>query len=217
MARSRPPDADRPAKSLAELRAIYDDAAPRFESFDRLQHALLGRYRRRLFATAAGRVLDVACGTGANFRYLGDVDLVGLDLSPAMLAGARRTADRLGRSPTLVRGDAARLPFPDDSFDGVVSSLSTCTFPDPVAALREMARVCRPDGSIRLLEHGRSSVRPIAALQDRFADRHFESMGCRWNQRPAALVDAAGLPIREHRRSLLGVLTALVVDPVERA
>jgi ubiquinone/menaquinone biosynthesis C-methylase UbiE len=212
MARSRP-GGDRPGKSPEELAAIYDDAAARFERFDRLQGVLLGRYRRRVFGPAAGRVLDVACGTGANFRYLGDVDVVGVDLSPAMLAGARRTADRLGRSATLLRADAARLPFPDDSFDSVVSALSTCTFPDPVAALREMARVCRPGGSIRLLEHGRSAVGPLAALQDRFADRHFESMGCRWNQRPAALVEAAGLRPRERWRSALGVLTGVVADP----
>lgn len=213
MARPRP-GGDRPGKSPGELAAIYDDAAARFERFDRLQDVLLGRYRRRVFGPAAGRVLDVACGTGANFRYLGDVDLVGVDLSPAMLAGARRTADRLGRPATLLRADAARLPFPEDSFDSVVSALSTCTFPDPVAALREMARVCRPGGSIRLLEHGRSAVGPLATLQDRFADRHFESMGCRWNQRPAALVEAAGLRPREHWRSALGVLTGMVVDPV---
>lgn len=214
MDQSRAPGGSRPGKSLAELRTIYDEAAPRFEWFDRYEQWLLGRYRRRLCDPAAGRVLDAACGTGANFRYLGGVDLVGVDLSPAMLAGARRTADGLGLSPALVRGDVAALPFPDDSFDSVVSALSTCTFPEPVAALRELARVCRPTGSIRLLEHGRSSVDSIAAVQDRFADRHFDSMGCRWNQRPADLVDEAGLDVRERQRDLLGVLTTVVVDPV---
>jgi ubiquinone/menaquinone biosynthesis C-methylase UbiE len=51
---------------------------------------------------------------------------------------------------------AEPLPFEDESFDTAVSSLSLCTFPDPVRALRQMARVCRADGRILLLDHGRS-------------------------------------------------------------
>lgn len=204
----------RPGKSLEELQTIYDDAAPRFERFDRLLNRLFGRYRRRLFGRARGRVLDVACGTGANFRYLpADCEVVGVDLSAEMLAAADRTAEALDREVTLQRADATALPFPDESFDTVVSSLSTCTFPDPVAALREAARVCAPDGYLLLLEHGRSSLGPIAGLQDRLAPRHFESMGCRWNQRPADLVAEAGLDLRACERDLLGVLTSMVVAP----
>ncbi|WP_254536054.1 class I SAM-dependent methyltransferase [Halomarina litorea] len=215
---SRPVAADRPGKSPGELQTIYDDAAATFERFDRLGHLLVGRYRRRLFGRASGRVLDVACGTGANFRYLpADCEVVGVDLSPAMLAAADREAARRGRDVTLQRADATSLPFSDDSFDFVVSSLSTCTFPDPVAVLREMARVCAPDGYVLLLEHGRSSVGPIAALQDRFADHHFESMGCRWNQEPVDVVRAAGLDVRAHERDLLGVLTSMVVAPDDAA
>ena len=53
--------------------------------------------------------------------------------------------------------DAEHLAFKDGSFDTVVSTLGTCTFPDPVEALREMRRVCRPGGTVLLLEHGRSN------------------------------------------------------------
>ncbi len=207
---------ERPGKSVGELQTIYDDAASCFERFDPLQHRLFGRYRRRLFERARGRVLDVACGTGANFRYLpDDCEVVGVDLSPKMLAAARREAASLDREVTLQRADATALPYPDDSFETVVSSLSTCTFPDPVAVLREMARVCAPDGYLLLLEHGRSSVGPIAALQDRFAPRHFDSMGCRWNQRPADLVREAGLDLRASERDLLGILTTMIVAPAD--
>jgi len=60
--------------------------------------------------------------------------------------------------------DAQALEFPDDSFDTVISSFSTCTFPDPIAALHEMERVCTPDGEILLLEHRRSDAAPLAWL-----------------------------------------------------
>ena len=177
---------------------------------------LTGRYRRRLFWNARGRVLDVACGTGTNFRYLPDaVEYVGVDLSPAVLREADARFDELCRGETLLEMDAQALDFPDDSFDTVVTSLSTCTFPDPGAALGEMARVCRPDGRIRLLEHGRCKVGPIARFQDWRADAHYEKHGCRWNQKPVAVVAGAGLGVLSARSSALGMMTEIVARPGE--
>ena len=197
-----------------ELRDIYAEQAPQFDRWEFLDRLTIGRYRRRLFSRAGGRVLDVACGTGVNFAYLSeDADLVGVDLSPEMAARARARAAELGLDAAVSEGDAADLAFENSCFDTVISSLSTCTFPDPVATLREMDRVCAPDGRILLLEHGRSSVDPVARFQDWWAPRHFDKHGCRWNQEPADLVAEAGLEPVEVRRALLGVLTSMVVRP----
>ncbi|MWG34055.1 class I SAM-dependent methyltransferase [Halomarina oriensis] len=205
---------DRPAKSPDELQFIYADAAETFERFAALNERLLGRYRERLFARAQGHVLDVACGTGSNLQHLPEgCSVVGVDLSTPMLEGARREAASLGREVTLAHADAQRLPFADDAFDTVVSALSTCTFPDPVAALREMARVCAPAGRILLFEHGRSSLGPVAWGQDRLAPWHFEDMGCRWNQDPEGVVREAGLEIRRAECHVAGVFTSLVAGP----
>ena len=184
----------RPSKEADEIREIYHDMAPRFDRFEPVDRLVTGRYRDRLFSRASGRVIDVACGTGVNFPYLpDDVDLVGIDLSEAMLARASERLAELDLEGEVRQADAADLPFEDDSFDTVISSLSTCTFPEPVAVLREMDRVCAPDGRILLLEHGRSSVGALARFQDWWAPRHFEKHGCRWNQEPADLVAEAGL------------------------
>ena len=204
----------RPSKDADEIREIYADQAPRFERFEPVDRLVLGRYRERLFSHASGRVLDVACGTGANFPYLPrDVELVGVDLSEAMLARARERLADLDLDGGVRRADAADLPFADDSFETVISSLSTCTFPEPLAVLREIDRVCAPDGRILLLEHGRSSVGPIARFQDWWAPRHFEAHGCRWNQEPADVVAEAGLEAMAVDRSLLGIVTSIVVRP----
>ena len=197
-----------------ELRDIYADQVAQFDRFEFVDRLTIGRYRRRLFSRATGRVLDVACGTGVNFPYLPDgVELVGVDLSPEMAARARERAAELGLDADVREGDAADLPFDDDSFDAVISSLSTCTFPQPIATLQEMDRVCSPDGRILLLEHGRSSLGPVARFQDWWAPRHFEKHGCRWNQEPADVVAEAGLEAVEVRRVLLGILTTMVVRP----
>lgn len=209
-------DSPRPAKQPEEIEAVYEDMAPRFELFEPLDRLFTGRYREQLFSRAEGSVLDVACGTGINFRYLpDDVELAGVDLSEPMLVRAREEAESLGVDADLHRGDAAALPFPDDSFDSVISSLSTCTFPDPLAVLGEMDRVCHPDGRILLLEHGRSTVGPVARFQDWWAPRHFESTGCRWNQEPADLVSEAGFESFGLRRRFLGVITMMSIRPTD--
>lgn len=200
--------------SASDVGATYDENASRFARFDRLDRLLTGRYRRRQFGDATGRVLDVACGTGTNFPFLPDsVDLVGIDLSPGMLAHARDALADRDRGGEVCRMDAQTLAFPDDSFDTVVSALSTCTFPDPVAALDEMARVCKPDGSVRLLEHGESSVGPVSRFQHWRADAHYENFGCRWTQHPIDHVEASALQVESWDRSVLGMITTVDARP----
>ncbi|GAA0671939.1 class I SAM-dependent methyltransferase [Natronoarchaeum mannanilyticum] len=225
MSDSATPDASDPAgspdapgdgrpMSTDEIRDTYADRASWFARLDWLDRLVTGRYREPLFSQASGRVLDVACGTGVNFPYLPpDVDLVGIDVSPEMLAGARQQLDGLDLDGELHEMDAQALAFEADSFDTVISSLSTCTFPDPVAALREMDRVCKPSGQILLLEHGRSDVEPIGRLQDWRADAHYESMGCRLTQEPLDHVAAAGLDVRDVRTALFGIVTAVEAEP----
>jgi SAM-dependent methyltransferase len=89
------------------------------------------------------RVLDVGCGAGATLRWLSDRghDAVGIDSSSASLAHA----SRLVPAATLQRGDAARLPFEDASFDGVLL-LDVLEHVDDAAALAEAHRVLRPGG-----------------------------------------------------------------------
>lgn len=210
---SRDPAGNR-SMSVEEIQSAYADYADWMNRFDRVDRLLTGRYRRRQFGDAEGRVLDVACGTGTNFPYLPNgVDLVGIDVSPDMLAHARERLDGLDLDGDLRRMDAQALEFPDDSFDTVVSALSTCTFPDPVAALEEMARVCRPGGRILLVEHGRSDVGPFARFQDWRADAHYEQAGCRWNQEPLDVVSRAGLPVEDSETALFGVVTMVDARP----
>lgn len=201
-------------KSAEEIADIYADVADTLHRWSWVDRLLTGRFRRRQFGDARGRVLDVACGTGTNFPYLpASVDLVGIDVSPDMLRNARDELDRLGRDGSLYRMDAQSLEFPDDTFDTVISALSTCTFPDPVEALQEMRRVCAPDGRILLLEHGRSDVGLVNRFLDWRADAHYRNRGCRWNQAPVELVREAGIPIVTVRRSLLGILTSIEATP----
>ena len=140
------------------IRAYYDRTAgnydKRLRSFERL---LFAGGREWVCSRARGDVLEIAIGTGLNLpHYPDEIRLVGIDLSAEMLTLARRRAEQLGRQVDLHLADAQALPFPDGSFDTVVSTLSLCTIPDDRAAIAEARRVLRPDGRMLLLEHVRS-------------------------------------------------------------
>jgi demethylmenaquinone methyltransferase/2-methoxy-6-polyprenyl-1,4-benzoquinol methylase len=151
---------DSPTVSVAQhTRELF---APLGPTYDRT--AALLSYRQdprwraflvsRVGATTGDRILDVATGTGAVARELRSrygCSVVGLDQSPEMLAEARR---RLGEDVELVVGEADRLPFADDSFDGLTFTYLLRYVEDPPATLSELARVVRPGGVIAGLEFG---------------------------------------------------------------
>lgn len=194
--------------SKEALQQKYDQAARWYDPAETMLDWLgLGRLRRELLQKASGDVLEVAVGTGKNLpHYPGGCAITAIDLSPEMLNVARKRADRLDLDATFQVMDAEALDFPDGSFATVVSTLSTCTFPDPVKALREMARVCRPGGKVLLLEHGRSSRPRLARFQDRRAEGFSKPLGCHWNREPLELLRHAGLTTMTARRTFFGVL-----------
>jgi ubiquinone/menaquinone biosynthesis C-methylase UbiE len=198
------------------IRGTYADQAATMARADICNRLLTGRARGRLFGRAEGRVLDVACGVGTNRRYLpDDATYVGVDLSPEMLREASEmlASEDGPETAGLCEMDAEGLAVPDDAVDTVISSLSTCTFPNPVAALDEMARVCRPDGKVLLLEHGRSSVDPVARFQEWRAEAHYRKHACRWTQEPLEVVARSRLSVEHSRTGMLGMLTAVEVTP----
>jgi methyltransferase OMS1, mitochondrial len=78
--------------------------------------------------------------------------------------------------------NAHDLQFADNSFDTVVDTFGLCSFEDPERVLREMGRVCRPQGRILLLEHGKGSYSFINGILDANASKHAHNWGCIWNK-----------------------------------
>ena len=200
-----------------ELQSAYDDLAAQYDKKTWFDQYILGvaRQRKQLMSMAHGKILDVACGTGLNFPMFPVTgEITAIDLSPRMLEIAQRKAAVLKLNIQVKVMDVQKLELPDGSFDTVTSTLSTCTFPDPVQALREMKRVCHPDGMILLLEHGHSSMPWLANYQDRHVLQHYQhNAGCRWNQDPLDLVRAAGLRILNSKRFGLGMFHSIKASP----
>lgn len=115
--------------------------------------------RPLLFAGLSGHILDAGVGTGRNIPfYPRDGDMKGIDLSPAMLARASRRRDEAGRDVALMEMDVMNMSFEDNSFDAVVSSFLFCVLAPEhqLPALKELARICKSDSEIRLLEYSYS-------------------------------------------------------------
>ena len=161
---------------------------------------IAGMRRRRstLLGGARGRVVEIGAGTGLNIAHYPDgiAELVLTEPEPGMRRRLARRLQRHGRGARIVDAPAERLPLADASVDTVVSTLALCTVDDPERALREIARVLRPDGQLLFIEHVRASSRFLAACQDKLLQpwRRFAG-GCICNRPTVELMRACGFTI----------------------
>ncbi|WP_306369490.1 class I SAM-dependent methyltransferase [Nocardiopsis sp. CC223A] len=183
-------------------REDWNRMAAGYDRGERLQRLVLGGVRARLCGRARDRTLEVAVGTGHDLPYYPDgVELTGLDLSPRMLAAARRRASALGRPVTLVEGDAQDMPFDDGGFDTVLCALALCAIPDQRRALEEMHRVLRPGGLLLLVDHIEYTKAPW-----RWREERRESP----RRLPRAVAREVGFAVDHHERTALGFLETVV-------
>ena len=158
---------------------------------------LLLPYRQRVIGGAAGRVLEIGIGSGLNLPLYGDAveEVIGVDVSPELLALAERAAQRRGLQVRLLEGSAEHLSsnIADGSVDTVVVTWALCSIPDARTALVEAHRVLRPNGSLRFVEHGRSPDASVAWWQDRLTPLWRRcSGGCHLNRKTDDLLRFAG-------------------------
>jgi ubiquinone/menaquinone biosynthesis C-methylase UbiE len=161
-------------------------------------------------AQATGDTLEVGIGTGLNLQfYPSEINLTGIDFSPAMLDIARRRAGQIGRDVDLREADAADLPFPDASFDTVVSTYVLCAVPDECRAVKEMNRVLRPGGTLLLADHIAGGAWPTRVVQRLIELVTVPMQGEHFLRRPLGQVRAEGLEIEQRQRFRLGIIERL--------
>jgi SAM-dependent methyltransferase len=169
--------------------------------------------RQELLGHARGRTVELGSGTGLNLpHYPNDLgELILTEPDAAMATRLERRLRRSGRSARVLSAPAERLPFDDSSVDTVVSTLVLCTVDAPDVALREIARVLRPDGQLLFIEHVRSESARLAAWQDRLAGpwQRFAE-GCRCNRATVELIAACDLEVDRLREGSWRGMPAIV-------
>jgi len=181
------------------------------ETYARWRASTLGRIAERvevgvvlsLTGSLAGkRVLDVGTGDGtyAIEAARRGARVTALDAETSMLDAARARAERRGVSLDLVQGRAERLPFEDGAFELVLAVTVLCFLPDPLAAVREAARVLVPGGRIVLGELGRYSVWAAERRVRGWLGSSTWSRAHFWSRRElATLARRAGLRVQDVR------------------
>ena len=131
----------------------YDMASYIYEPINSLLEIPTGirKARERLISMAKGRVLELGVGTGLNLPlYRGVEEVVGVDISEKMLEKAKRKKVKVRAK--LIRADARNIPFPDESFDTVVSTFFLCVVPDKEQVIEEIGRVLKSGGVLLAME-----------------------------------------------------------------
>lgn len=198
-------------RSTERVRRHYDRTAGNYDrTIAWAEKIFFGDGREWVCSRARGEVLEIAVGSGRNLPfYPKDISLTGIELSPGMLAIARRQAGEIGIEADLRLGDARDLPFPDSSFDTVTATLALCTIPDDRRAVAEAARVLRPGGRLLLLEHVRSPSLPVRLLQQALDPLTVLLEKDHLLREPLQHVESAGLVVGSLERSKLGVVERL--------
>jgi ubiquinone/menaquinone biosynthesis C-methylase UbiE len=161
--------------------------------------------RQSLLAGASGRVLEIGAGTGANLGlYSSTIDgLVLTEPEPPMLRRLQEAARERAPSAQVLQAPAEDLPFDDDSFDTVVSTLVLCGVRDQARALREARRVLRPGGRLLFLEHVRSDDPSLAHRQDRINWLNRLVAQCDCNRGTLAAIEGAGFTVTQLEKTEL--------------
>jgi methyltransferase OMS1 len=200
-------------EQFQKIASFYDDEIGREELFMGINFLR----RSLLFFHARGTTLEVGAGTARNLGFYPKSvkRLILTDQSDQMLHQAKEKIQGMTQQQVAVlQADSASLDLPDNAFDTVVDTFGLCSYSDPVVVLKEMARVCKPNGKILLLEHGRSkSFEFVTNHLDKNAERHAANWGCVFNRDLDAILQESGLEILILRKWHFGTTYYVVCRP----
>ena len=181
------------SKIYYEFSHLYDRIFTRF-FFPRIVSTL-----RSLKIAPGAKVLEVGVGTGLSLSaYPRQAEVTGIDLAPEMLEQAQRKVSREGwRHIRLYQMDALDLRFPDGEFDYVTAFHVVSVVPDHASLMKEMVRVCKPGGTLVVINHFRSNRQWLATFIDKL-DPLTRKLGWRTTLQWSELF--ADVPLRIERR-----------------
>lgn len=176
-----------------------------------------GRYRpirQHLYSGLKGRILDAGVGTGRNMTFYPDgAEVTGIDLSKAMLRRAEKRRKRLQKRVDLLEVDVLRTPFPDDHFDSAVATFLFCVLKseEQLPALKELGRITKPAGEIRILEYAYSQNPVKQFIMHLWAPWVRWVYGAAFDRDTEQYVTQAGLHLAEFRFLFQDIIKLLIL------
>ncbi|MFW6270470.1 MAG: class I SAM-dependent methyltransferase [Bacillota bacterium] len=202
-------------KRYDRIAAIYD----KVELI--LEKAKIGVWRENLWQRVAenvppndGKLLEAGVGTGKNIEYYPEnIEIYAIDFSEKMLDRARLKAKKYNKNINLINMDIQNLEFADNYFDIIVTSCVFCSVPDPVQGLKELKRVCKPEGKIIMLEHMRTKKEPVGKVMDMFNWVSLYTYGANINRKTMENIDRANLNVVEENNLFSDIVKEIVLTP----
>jgi ubiquinone/menaquinone biosynthesis C-methylase UbiE len=195
------------AEGIESMQNQNNVSRPRFASYynwsanRQANRRWMDPQRAEIISKAYGVVLEVGAGSGLNFSFYQPEKVVRVEASEpdrAMLDYARVNLQHARVPISLTQAPAEALPFPEKTFDSVVSTLVFCSVKDQARSLAEIQRVLKPGGALLMLEHVRSHNAIVSRLQDLLVPFTTRVMGnCHWNRDTLYSVEEAGFKIQE--------------------
>jgi phosphatidylethanolamine/phosphatidyl-N-methylethanolamine N-methyltransferase len=209
---SRVTSAEHVADASRRVERVYGVLARVYDAFF---DWALGPGRRsavaQLMPEPGERILEVGVGTGLSLPlYPAGCQVVGIDISDPMLERARARLTGLAEADVrLERMDARAIAFADGHFDKVLAPYVISVVPDPDKVMAEIVRVCRPGGTVIVVNHFQSAFPPVAAVEHLLTSLS-TWIGFRMDLPVAAVTGTPGLTlVRTRRVNLLGLWRVL--------
>jgi ubiquinone/menaquinone biosynthesis C-methylase UbiE len=197
----------------------YDRIARLYDILDLpFEHGRYKPLRKHLFEGLSGQVLDSGVGTGRNMPfYPSGTQVVGIDISRGMLRRAQKRRTTLGVDAPLALMDVCATGFRDGTFDAVVATFLFCVLPSELQlpALRELRRICRPGGAIRILEYAYSQDPVRRFVMHLWAPWVRLVYGAAFDRETEWYMPDAGLELVEQRFLYRDIVKLLIARPRE--
>ena len=177
------------------------------------------KWRKKLFSTLKGNILEVGIGTGNNIDYYNtNAKVVGVDFSEKMLEKAKEKLNKSSKKNiSLKQMDVEKLNFKDNSFDYVVTSCVFCSVPNPIKGLKEIRRVLKPKGKLIMIEHVLSKNLLIALIEHTLNPITKYFMGVNINRNTRQNIIHSGMGIIEDKNlALFDVFRLFIVEKSDK-
>lgn len=198
-------------KHTETIKRRFDRSAIYYDWMDRM---VSNELRKQALSLARGKVLEVGVGTGKNLPYYPEgCEVTAIDFSKGMLQRAKKKLSQAKVPVTLLEMDAQEMTFPDNMFDTVVGTCVFCSVPDPIKGLKEVRRVCKTDGQIILVEHGRSNHPFYGILMDILNPISLHVIGSNINRNTLENIRLAGIKVDTVEDHMGKIVKLIVAKP----
>ena len=195
-----------------KLISIFDRQATQYDK--KREDLKQKRWRQNLLSYAKGEVLELAVWTGANFPFYPlEVKITATDFSEAMIEKAQRAAKHYRLNADFICSDIEEMSFPDKSFDTIVSTLSFCSYKNPLMVLDKINRWCRPNGKILFIEHGISSNLIASSIQKTLNPLLYRVYGRHHTRDILGLISESGIKIDKAESYWLNMVHLIWAKP----